>query len=145
MLHSETSSPREQERGISKLDDTPIQTVPASFVTMDNQGSLDLYVFGDQTYDIQTKDLRSLIHDGKDDPVVVEFLERARRALRNGLAHLRPEDRHHAPPFGSVTDLLHWNAGSCVPLDMAMLCLYQLGSFMKYVAQLSHDHGVVCV
>ena len=101
---------------------------------MGNQKSFDLCVFGDQTYDIQTEDLRSLVQDGKADPIVVEFLERARRALRNNLIQLCPEDRCHAPSFACTTDFLVWKKGHSVPVDMAILCIYQLGSFMKYVS-----------
>lgn len=109
---------------------------------MENQSSFDVYLFGDQTYDIQTKDLQSLLHNGKSDPVVVEFLERARRALRDDLYQLRPEDRHHAPSFACVTELLLWKRGKSVPVDMAMLCLYQLGLFMRYVAWISQMHCI---
>lgn len=101
---------------------------------MESQTSFDVYVFGDQTYDIQIKELRYLVHNGKSDPVVVEFLERARRALRDDICQLRPEDRYHAPSFACVTDFLLWKRGRSVPVDMAMQCLYQLGSFMRYVA-----------
>ena len=100
---------------------------------MENQKFFDLYVFGDQTYNVQIKDLRSLIHNGNADPIVVEFLERARRELRNGLCQLSPEDRRHAPSFTHTTDFLLWKKGHCVPIDMAILCVYQLGSFMRYV------------
>lgn len=134
----ETSSLNEQARDISNLNDQPQykRTEFQSFsFSMENPRPFYLYVFGDQTYDIQTTDLRSLVHDGKDNPVVVDFLERARRALRDSLNHLRPEDRQHAPPFASVSDMLLWKGGNCVPIDMAMLCLYQLGSFMKCVAR----------
>lgn len=106
---------------------------------MESQTSFDVYVFGDQTYDVQINELRNLVHDRKSDPVVVEFLERARRALRDDLYQLSPEDRHNAPSFATVTDLLLWEKGRSVPVDMAMLCLYQLGSFMRYVVALSRN------
>lgn len=98
-----------------------------------DQKPFELFVFGDQTYSLQTKDLRNLVHDGSNDPVVVEFLERACRTLRNDLYQLTPEYRLHAPLLSHVADLLLWKRGHCVPLDMAILCLYQLGIFMKYV------------
>lgn len=106
---------------------------------MENQRSFDLYVFGDQTYEFQINDLRKLVLDGNSDPIVVEFLDRARRAIQNDLYQLRPEDQHYAPSFACVTDLFLWKSGQCVPVDMAMLCLFQLGSFMRYVTWLFRD------
>lgn len=120
-----------------------LRTARFIFVTMENQRHFELYVFGDQTYDLQINELRAIIHDGKSNPVGVEFLERARRALRSDLYQLGPEYRHHAPPFTCVRDLLSWKRGHCVPLDMAVLCIYQLGSFMRYVFGLSH--GLKCI
>ncbi|KAJ0115086.1 hypothetical protein J7T55_001495 [Diaporthe amygdali] len=87
-----------------------------------DQKPFELFVFGDQTYSLQTKDLRNLVHDGSNDAVVVEFLERACRTLRNDLYQLTPEYRLHAPLLSHVADLLLWKRGHCVPLDMAILC-----------------------
>lgn len=100
---------------------------------MPNDKHFELFVFGDQTYNIQTKDLRNLVHDGNNDPVVVKFLQDACRALRNDLYQLKLEDRNHAPSITCVADLLLWKQGHCVPLDMAILSLYQLATFMKCV------------
>lgn len=98
---------------------------------MENQKLLDLYVFGDQTHDIQVKDLRRLIHDGADNPIVVEFLEQARQALQSDLYRLSSQDRRHIPLFRCTMDFLHWKKGRLMSLDMAVLCVYQLGSFMR--------------
>lgn len=78
---------------------------------MENQKFLDLCVFGDQTHDIQVKDLLRLIHDGADNPIVVEFLERARQALQSDLYQLSSQDRRHVPLFTCSMDLMHWRKG----------------------------------
>lgn len=131
--------------GLITKHNTLIRVTRDFFVAMEHQKSFDIYVFGDQTYDIQINELRNLLHDGKSDPVVVEFLERARRALRDDLYQLRPEDRHHVPSFACVTELSLWKRGHSVPVDMAMLCLYQLGAFMRYVSALCRNPKYIFV
>jgi hypothetical protein len=92
---------------------------------------LKLYVFGDQTYDVQPRLKELLGH--RDNPVLQDFLGKAYAAIRVQLFTLSHETREALPRFTSVDDLLLWkNDGSpCLPLDMALTCLYQLAVFMR--------------
>ena len=92
---------------------------------------LKLYVFGDQTFDVQPRLKQLLEH--KDNPVLKDFLDKASAAIRVQLYTLPQEARESLPRFTSVEDLLLWeNDGRpCLPLDMALTCLYQLATFIR--------------
>ncbi|KAI9712188.1 MAG: Type I Iterative PKS [Chrysothrix sp. TS-e1954] len=92
-----------------------------------------LYLFGDQTLDIQPylKDLRR--HE--DNPILEAFLQKAYDALREEVHRLSKETRDDLPRFTCIDDIIFrkaWGA-RCVPLDMAVTCLYQLGTFISRV------------
>lgn len=98
---------------------------------MTNQETL--YLFGDQTFDVEPH-LPKLL-DGKNNNVVLkEFLERAYDALRIQIFQLHKDVREKLPRFTCIEDVLLWkrSEGSlrCVPMDMAITCMYQLGSFI---------------
>ncbi|KAI0017593.1 ketoacyl-synt-domain-containing protein [Xylariomycetidae sp. FL0641] len=93
--------------------------------------SMKLYLFGDQTFDIQA-DLKSLLRC-RQDPVLEDFLEKAYEALRVEIYSLPSEVRDDLPRFTSLDDLVLWKQDGvrCIALDMAVTCLYQLGAFIS--------------
>ncbi|KAI5855057.1 ketoacyl-synt-domain-containing protein [Durotheca rogersii] len=90
-----------------------------------------LYLFGDQTYDVQPH-LKELMRH-RDNPVLEDFLTKAYDAIRRELYRLPVETRDDLPRFTSLDDLLLWKQDSkrCVALDMAVTCVYQLGTFIS--------------
>ena len=94
--------------------------------------TLKLYLFGDQTYDIQPC-LKDLIHY-RSNPVLEDFLIKAYDAIRTEIFSLPSEIRHDLPRFTCLDDILLRKPGGrrCVPLDMALTCMYQLGVFIRY-------------
>ena len=93
---------------------------------------LKLYLFGDQTYDIQSylKDLIQYRHN----PVLEDFLVKAYDAIRAEIYNLPREIRDDLPRFTCIDDIVFRKQGGkrCVPLDMAVTCMYQLGVFIRY-------------
>ncbi|ORY66531.1 polyketide synthase [Pseudomassariella vexata] len=92
---------------------------------------LKLYLFGDQTYDIQPhlKDLLRHRHN----PVLEDFLVKSYDAIRTEIFKLPGQVRDDLPRFTCLDDLVLWKQGGkrCVPLDMAVTCMYQLGFFIS--------------
>ncbi|KAI4180806.1 MAG: hypothetical protein L6R41_007007, partial [Letrouitia leprolyta] len=93
--------------------------------------SPNLYLFGDQTYDVQSS-LKDLIRH-KNNPVLDEFLAKSYEAVRHEIYGLPAETRESLPRFTAVDDILLRKPGGtpCVPLDMAVTCMYQLGTFIS--------------
>lgn len=93
-------------------------------------GPLDLYVFGDQTYDLQPH-LKELLSN-RSNPILEEFLVNAYDAVRIEIYRLPPQVRDGLPRFTCVDDLILWDqSGSrCIALDMAVTCIYQVGTFI---------------
>ncbi|KAK4184780.1 ketoacyl-synt-domain-containing protein [Podospora australis] len=93
---------------------------------------LKLYLFGDQTFDIQPHQhqlLRARYH-----PVAQDFVVKAYDAIRTEIYTLPRKIRDDLPRFTCADDLILWDSGStvtCVPLDMAVTCMYQLAIFMS--------------
>ncbi|KXG47306.1 Acyl transferase/acyl hydrolase/lysophospholipase [Penicillium griseofulvum] len=94
-------------------------------------GHLKLYLFGDQTYDLQTH-LKDLLQK-RNNPVVEHFLVRSYDAVRAEIFKLPPSIREAYPRFTCVDDLIMWNQNGerLVPLDMAVTSIYQLGMFIS--------------
>lgn len=92
---------------------------------------MKLYLFGDQTYDLQTH-LRDLLQK-RNNPVVEDFLLRSYDAVRTEIYKLPPPTREAYPRFTCVDDLILWNqiGKRIVPLDMAVTSIYQLGMFIS--------------
>lgn len=92
---------------------------------------LKLYLFGDQTYDIQPylKDLIQYRHN----PVLEDFLVKAYNAIRTEIYRLPSEVREDLPRFTCLDDLVlrKQDGKRCIPLDMAVICMYQLGVFIR--------------
>ena len=90
-----------------------------------------LYLFGDQTYDLQPH-LRDLLGDS-DNPVLEAFLAKAYDVVRAEIYNLPLQTRENLPRFTCLNDLVLWSQGGkpCIPLDMAITCMYQLGCFIR--------------
>lgn len=93
---------------------------------------LTLYLFGDQTFDIQPR-LKDLLRH-RSNPVVEDFLVKAYEVVRTEIYELAPPVRDDLPRFTCLDDLVLWkhDGRRCVPLDMAVTCMYQLGIFIRY-------------
>lgn len=94
-------------------------------------GHLKLYLFGDQTFDIQPH-LHDLLRV-RDDLFLQDFLVKAYDAIRAEIYRLSPRVRDDLPRFTCLEDLMSWDRSGkrCIPLDMAMTSLYQLGMFIR--------------
>lgn len=92
---------------------------------------LKLYLFGDQTFEIQPH-LKNLLQK-RDNLFLQEFLGQAYNAIRADLFRLAYSVRKDLPRFTCQEDLLLWDQSGrrCVALDMAMTTLYQLGTFIR--------------
>ena len=93
---------------------------------------LDLYLFGDQTFDTQPS-LKELIRY-RHNPVLEDFLVTAYDSIRTEIYELPREMRDDLPRFTCLDDLILWKQDGkrCIALDMATTCLYQLGMFIGY-------------
>jgi len=92
---------------------------------------LKLYLFGDQSFDIQPH-LRDLLRL-RDDLFLQDFLVKAYDAIRAEIYTLSHQVRDDLPRFTCLQDLVLWDQSGkrCIPLDMAMTSLYQLGAFIR--------------
>ncbi|KAI3335280.1 ketoacyl-synt-domain-containing protein [Ustulina deusta] len=90
-----------------------------------------MYLFGDQTYDVQPH-LKNLMRS-RDNPLLEDFLVKAYESIRREIYKLPAEARDSFPQFSSVDDLILWKRDGkrCVALDMAVTCMYQLGTFIS--------------
>ncbi|KAF7546534.1 hypothetical protein G7Z17_g8371 [Cylindrodendrum hubeiense] len=92
-----------------------------------------LYLFGDQTFDVEPH-LPKLLDAKNSNVILRDFLDRVYDALRVQIFQLPKNVREELPRFTNIEDVLLWKRteGSirCVPLDMAMTCMYQLASFI---------------
>ncbi|KAI0390134.1 hypothetical protein F5Y17DRAFT_462038 [Xylariaceae sp. FL0594] len=89
-----------------------------------------LYIFGDQTYDARPQLKR--LSRCRENPLLDAFLAKVYEVLREELHNLPVEIRDDLPRFTCVDDLLLWEPDDppYVPLDMAVTCIYQLGTFI---------------
>lgn len=92
---------------------------------------MTLYLFGDQTYDTQP-DLKDLLLY-RDNPVLENFLVKAYDTIRKDLYKLPDEIREDLPRFTCLDDLIlrKQDGKRCIPLDMAVTCMYQLGVVIR--------------
>ena len=92
---------------------------------------MKLYLFGDQTYDIQP-DLKELLRY-RHNPVLEDFLVKAYDTIRKDIYRLPNEIREELPRFTCLDDLVLRKQGGkqCIPLEMAVTCMYQLGVFIR--------------
>lgn len=100
---------------------------------METRDYYGLYLFGDQTFDVEPH-LHKLLAARNTNAVLRDFLDKAYDTIRSQIFHLPKDVRHELPSFTDIEDLLLWKPSEdstcCVPLDMALTCLYQLGSFI---------------
>ncbi|KAF7180566.1 hypothetical protein CNMCM7691_009857 [Aspergillus felis] len=91
-----------------------------------------IYLFGDQTYDVDAP-LRELLHHS--DPILTAFFERALHVLRLEIGQLPSELRCEFPRFSSIADLISRRGDTRLHpgLEMALVLIYQLGSFIRWV------------
>ena len=92
---------------------------------------MKLYLFGDQTYDIQP-DLKELLRY-RHNPVLEDFLVKAYDRIRQHIYELPSEIREKLPRFTCLDDIVlrKQDGKRCIPLDMAVTCMYQLGVFIR--------------
>ncbi|RCI12041.1 hypothetical protein L249_0133, partial [Ophiocordyceps polyrhachis-furcata BCC 54312] len=102
----------------------------ASFFILFN---MNLYLFGDQTLDIQAQ-LKTLLRE-RNNPLLEVFLADAYEALRYETYNLPWEVRQRLPRLSSVEDLASWNDGPqrSIALDMSMTCIFHLATFISQV------------
>ncbi|KAK4122076.1 ketoacyl-synt-domain-containing protein [Parathielavia appendiculata] len=105
------------------------------------ESNLKLYLFGDQTFDIQPH-LRDLLGK-RHNPIVQSFLVKAYDAVRAEIYQVPRPLRDDMPRFTCLEDLILYDHGSkrCLPLDMAVTSLYQLGVFLGQEADTWHCPG----
>ncbi|KAF4589049.1 Type I Iterative Polyketide synthase (PKS) [Ophiocordyceps camponoti-floridani] len=94
---------------------------------------MELYLFGDQTFDIRPH-LKALVRQ-RSHPVLEDFLTKAYETVRAEIYKLPYEERQHVPRFTSLDDLVSWEQSGrrSIALDMAVTCIFQLGSFISQI------------
>ncbi|KAJ3526299.1 hypothetical protein NM208_g11257 [Fusarium decemcellulare] len=92
--------------------------------------NMKLYLFGDQTFDIQPH-LRNLLQK-RDHLFLQDFLTKAYNAIRVEMYRLPLKVRNDLPRFTCQEDLLLWDQSGkrCVALDMAMTTMYHLAKLV---------------
>jgi hypothetical protein len=93
-------------------------------------GHIKLYLFGDQTFNAIAQ-LPNLLQ-ARDNPVLDRLLTKAYSALRAEIHKLPLQTTQDIPRFSALEDLVNTrkNGKRCLPLDMALTCLYHLGKFV---------------
>ncbi|KAK2014996.1 beta-ketoacyl synthase domain-containing protein [Colletotrichum eremochloae] len=98
-----------------------------------NQGpGMSLYLFGDQTFNI-AEGLKDLLRY-RTNPLVDDFLEKSYQLIRNELYLLPSAVRESLPRFTCIEDIVllgTQNEGKCNALDLALTCVYQIGTFIR--------------
>ena len=98
--------------------------------------SCHVFVFGDLTVPFE-EDLRQLLHN-KNNGSLSSFLDQVGFALREEFAKLPSRQQHLLPRFTTLVDLL-FRLNDCEgapALKFALLCLYQIGQFIRYETKL---------
>jgi len=98
--------------------------------------TLQVYLFGDQTYEINTKLCGLLLSN--DNPILISFFERVFFALRTEIGQLPLRERESFPLFSSISTLLSRQRENALnpALEGALTCMYQLGYFIRLVKDL---------
>lgn len=98
---------------------------------VDMANGVTLYLFGDQTYDGQSKLRRLFQH--RNNPLLNDFLKRACHVIVHEIGSLPPNDRNSFPTFSSIEDVVSYEemGKPCAALDMSTTCIYQLGTFLR--------------
>jgi hypothetical protein len=105
---------------------------------------IDLYLFGDQTFNAINQ-LTSLLQ-ARDNLLLDCLLTKAYNALRTEIHELPPETRNSIPRFCSIEDLVNARkfGKRCIPLDMALTCLYHLSKFVVCADEVAYTTGKGC-
>lgn len=96
-----------------------------------------LYLFGDQTYNVGPHLKELMLSSRHSNSLVSNFLRGSYDSVRAELYRLPFQERDCLPRFTCVEDLVLWASRSsdashrCVPLSMALTCMYQLAGFIK--------------
>jgi hypothetical protein len=90
-----------------------------------------IIVFGDLVYHFH-QDLRELLHI-KNNVNLADFFARTALAFRREFASLPHRDQHFLPKFTTLAELLEnaERAKAAPAVRFALLCLYQIGRFIK--------------
>jgi hypothetical protein len=109
----------------------PVSTLHTVDCSLMMAAEMELLVFGDQTHDVQSL-FRDLTQQ-RDNPVLEDFLGKSYAVLRREIYKLPSEVRNDLPRFTCIDDIIFRKSGGrrCVPLDMAITTMYQLGSFIR--------------
>ena len=91
-----------------------------------------IYLFGDQANDTNAK-LHALLN-AKGDPILTSFLEQAYDVIRSEIGRLPLHEREVLPRFYSLADILARQREAVLSpaFQTALVCIYQLGSFIRY-------------
>jgi len=105
--------------------------------TTSNMESCNLFLFGDQTISFELS-LRQLVHV-KGNGLLNVFFERIAFTLRETIAALPAHQQELFPRFTTIVDLVHdvGTTKGAPALKFPLLCLYEIGQFIKYVFYLS--------
>ena len=101
-----------------------------------------IFIFGDQT-NASDADLRQLLHVN-DNSVLKSFLERVTYAIRVEINLLPVVQQEWFPRFTTLLELLtarRHGTGDNPALELALLCINQLGRFVKYVVASTAPNG----
>lgn len=92
-------------------------------------------MFGDQTLDVRPYLRHFTLH--RDSPVLDDFLQRSFDAIREEIHQSPSHVRARLPRLTCIEDIIFraHDDNSCLALDMACTCLYQLGVFIWYLCQ----------
>jgi naphtho-gamma-pyrone polyketide synthase len=104
-----------------------------------------VYIFGDQTNPFES-DLSQLLHV-KSCEVLNSFIEQIHYALRLEISRLPASQQACFPRFSTISDLLarKSDSGNNPALELALLCLTQLGRFIKYVQRVYIQRSSVLI
>lgn len=101
-----------------------------------------VFIFGDQT-NASDADLRQLLHVNENS-VLRSFFERVNYALRVEIARLPAIQQDWFPRYTTLLELLtarRRGSGNNPALGLALLCINQLGHFVKYVVASTAPRG----
>lgn len=105
---------------------------------------IQLYVFGDQT-EISVPELLVLLRAAKVFGLLEAFFVRCSDALRSEISVLNSVDQEQFPKFNTINELVDNYYQRCSHNDVingVLMCLTQLGCFIRYVDIVSQDDDV---
>jgi hypothetical protein len=99
---------------------------------------VQVYIFGDQSYDFNKK-LHHLLYS-KGNPILRAFFEQAYDAIRAEIGQLPLQHQLSFPRFRSLPDLLarHRKGGVSPAFQIVLAYVYQIGAFIRSTMTLSN-------